>query len=209
MLAGVRRRSPFGEFPILGERASDTDPGRTWFTHRPRRCTTRSSARLEHLLSRGSPGSCSCPVARELLACAMCPVGGGTAAITPVQLEQPKPGEHARDHGALGAHYDIKPYVVDTDVDVHDPTQVEWRWHPFPADGIDRGSRSTGFEARPVHVDGVGRRGWTHCSRRGEGVHPHPEFPEDSWIWSNWASSALGLARPNRTAVELPCGTSQ
>jgi 2,5-furandicarboxylate decarboxylase 1 len=29
--------------------------------------------------------------------------------------------------GALGTHYDIKHVtVVDTDVDVHDPTEVEW-----------------------------------------------------------------------------------
>jgi 2,5-furandicarboxylate decarboxylase 1 len=56
------------------------------------------------------------------------PRGGTCRYHLYVQVEDPAPGEAKNVIlGALGTHYDIKHVtVVDTDVDVHDPTEVEW-----------------------------------------------------------------------------------
>ena len=69
---------------------------------------------------------------------------------------------------ALGAHYDIKQVtVVDEDVDVHDPQQVEWAVATrFQA---DRDLIVAGLGARPLHHHGGGR---AHAGRRpGRGRH--------------------------------------
>lgn len=79
-----------------------------------------------------------------------------------VQVERPAPGEAKNVLlGALGTHYDIKHVtVVDTDVDVHDPTEVEWAVATrFQADrDLVLVGGSQGSKLDPSTADGVGAK---------------------------------------------------
>jgi len=169
MLAGVREEEgPFGEFPqYYGERALRHVIQVDLVTHRTAPMYhTIVGGGLEHLLLGAVPREAS--FLSQLRASFSCvrdvhlSVGGTCRYHLAVQLEQPKPGE-ARNviMAALGAHYDIKHVtVVDTDVDVHDPTQVEWAVATrFQADRdliVVPGAQ--GSKLDPSTVDGVGAK---------------------------------------------------
>ncbi|WP_030484471.1 UbiD family decarboxylase [Nocardioides aequoreus] len=135
LLADVREEEgPFGEFPqYYGERAQRHVIQLDAITHRedPLYHTIVGGGR-EHLLLGGIPREASFlshlrlsfPCVRDL----HLSQGGTRRYHLYVQVADPQAGE-AKNVGlaALGTHYDIKHVtVVDTDVDVHNPTEVEW-----------------------------------------------------------------------------------
>lgn len=135
LLAGEREpEGPFGEFPqYYGERAERHVIEVDAVTHRrsPIYHTIVGGA-LEHLLLGGIPREASFlgqlrrsfPCVRDLHLSR----GGTCRYHLYVQVDKPKPGE-ARNviMGAFATHYDIKHVtVVDADVNVHDPVEVEW-----------------------------------------------------------------------------------
>ena len=135
LLARVREpEGPFGEFPqYYGERAERHVIEVDAVTHRDSPIYhTIVGGGLEHLLLGGIPREASFlshlrrsfPCVRDV----HLPRGGTCRYHLYVQVEDPAPGEAKNVIlGALGTHYDIKHVtVVDTDVDVHDPTEVEW-----------------------------------------------------------------------------------
>jgi 2,5-furandicarboxylate decarboxylase 1 len=135
LLAEVREpEGPFGEFPqYYGERAERHVIEIDAITHRESPLYhTIVGGGLEHLLLGGIPREASFlshlrrsfPSVRDV----HLPRGGTCRYHLYVQVENPAPGEAKNVIlGALGTHYDIKHVtVVDTDVDVHDPTEVEW-----------------------------------------------------------------------------------
>lgn len=135
LLAGVREpEGPFGEFPqYYGERAERHVVEIDAVTHREAPIYhTIVGGGLEHLLLGGIPREASFlaglrrsfPCVRDVHLSR----GGTCRYHLYVQVERPAPGEAKNVVlGALGLHYDIKHVtVVDTDVDVHDPTEVEW-----------------------------------------------------------------------------------
>lgn len=79
-----------------------------------------------------------------------------------VQIDQRSPGEAKNViMGALGTHYDIKHVtVVDTDVDVHDPAEVEWAVATrFQADrDLIVVTGSQGSKLDPSTADGLGAK---------------------------------------------------
>jgi len=135
LLAGAREpEGPFGEFPqYYGERAQRHVVQVDAVTHRqdPIYHTIVGGA-LEHLLLGGIPREASFlshlrrsfPCVRDV----HLPRGGTCRYHLYVQVEDPAPGEAKNIIlGALGMHYDVKHVtVVDTDVEVHDPAEVEW-----------------------------------------------------------------------------------
>ena len=135
LLAGVREpEGPFGEFPqYYGERAKRHVLAVDAVTHRASPIYhTIVGGGLEHLLLGGIPREASFlhhlqrsfPCVRDVHLSR----GGTCRYHLYVQVADPEPGEAKNVVlGALGTHYDIKHVtVVDTDVDVHDPTEVEW-----------------------------------------------------------------------------------
>lgn len=135
LLARVREpEGPFGEFPqYYGERAERHVIELDALTHRENPIYhTIVGGALEHLLLGGIPREASFlsylrrsfPCVRDLHLSR----GGTCRYHLYVQVKDPKPGEAKNVIlGAFAAHYDIKQVtVVDTDVDVHDPTEVEW-----------------------------------------------------------------------------------
>lgn len=135
LLARVREpEGPFGEFPqYYGERAERHVIELDALTHREQPIYhTIVGGGLEHLLLGGIPREASFlshlrrsfPCVRDLHLSR----GGTCRYHLYIQVESPKPGEAKNIIlGAFAAHYDIKQVtVVDTDVDVHDPTEVEW-----------------------------------------------------------------------------------
>lgn len=169
LLARVREpEGPFGEFPqYYGERAErhviEIDA-----------LTTRESplfhtivgGGLEHLLLGGIPREASFLASlRRSFPCVRdvhLSRGGTCRYHLYVQVERPAPGEAKNVVlGALGTHYDIKHVtVVDTDVDVHDPTEVEWAVATrFQADrDLVVVAGSQGSKLDPSTEDGVGAK---------------------------------------------------
>jgi 2,5-furandicarboxylate decarboxylase 1 len=135
LLARARApEGPFGEFPqYYGERAErhvlEID---ALATREAPIYHTIVGGGLEHLLLGGIPREASFlaglrrsfPGVRDVHLSR----GGTCRYHLYVQLEQRSPGEAKNViMAALGTHYDIKHVtVVDADVDVHDPTEVEW-----------------------------------------------------------------------------------
>ncbi|GAA0948323.1 UbiD family decarboxylase [Pseudonocardia zijingensis] len=135
LLASVREpEGPFGEFPqYYGERAERHVIEIDALTHREEPIYhTIVGGGLEHLLLGGIPREASFLAAlRRSFPCVRdvhLSRGGTCRYHLYVQVDHPAPGEAKNVIlGALGTHYDIKHVtVVDTDVDVHDPTEVEW-----------------------------------------------------------------------------------
>jgi 2,5-furandicarboxylate decarboxylase 1 len=135
LLATTREpEGPFGEFPqYYGERAERHVIEIDAVTSREAPLFhTIVGGGLEHLLLGGIPREASFlnhlrrsfPCVRDV----HLPRGGTCRYHLYVQVEDPAPGEAKNVIlGALGTHYDIKHVtVVDSDVDVHDPTEVEW-----------------------------------------------------------------------------------
>lgn len=135
LLSRVREpEGPFGEFPqYYGERTERHVIEVDALTHREAPIYhTIVGGGLEHLLLGGIPREASFlsqlrrsfPCVRDVHLSR----GGTCRYHLYVQVENPKPGEAKNVIlGAFGIHYDIKHVtVVDTDVDVHDPTEVEW-----------------------------------------------------------------------------------
>lgn len=135
LLANVREpEGPFGEFPqYYGERANRHVIEVDALTHRESPIYhTIVGGSLEHLLLGGIPREASFlshlqrsfPCVRDVHLSR----GGTCRYHLYVQVANPSTGEAKNVIlGALGTHYDIKHVtVVDTDVDVHNPTQVEW-----------------------------------------------------------------------------------
>lgn len=135
LLVGVREpEGPFGEFPqYYGERGSRHVIEVDALTHRESPIYhTIVGGGLEHLLLGGIPREASfLSHLRRSFPCVKdvhLSRGGSCRYHLYVQVEKPAPGEAKNVIlGALGTHYDIKHViVVDVDVDVHDPTEVEW-----------------------------------------------------------------------------------
>ena len=176
LLAKVREpEGPFGEFPqYYGERAERHVIEIDALTHRESPIYhTIVGGGLEHLLLGGIPREASFlsalrrsfPCVRDLHLSR----GGTCRYHLYVQVERPAPGEAKNVIlGALGTHYDIKHVtVVDTDVDVHDPTEVEWAVATrFQADrDLVVVDGQPGLQARPVHGRGGRAPRWASTPR--------------------------------------------
>lgn len=135
LLSGVREpEGPFGEFPqYYGERAERHVIDIDAVTHRESPLYhTIVGGGLEHLLLGAIPREASFlahlrrtfPCVRDVHLSR----GGTCRYHLYVQVESPAPGEAKNVIvGALATHYDVKHVtVVDTDVDLHDPAEVEW-----------------------------------------------------------------------------------
>ena len=159
---------PFGEFPqYYGERDNRHVMQVDAVTHRTRPIFhTIVGGGLEHLLLGGIPREAtllshlqrSFPSVRDVHLAR----GGVCRYHLYVQMKQRSEGEAKNVIlGAFGGHYDLKQViVVDEDVDVHDPTEVEWAVATrFQADrdlivvGNAQGSRLD-----PSARDGVGTK---------------------------------------------------
>jgi len=135
LLARVREpEGPFGEFPqYYGQRAERHVIELNTVTHRrdPLYHTIVGGGR-EHLLLGAIPreGSFLSELRRNFpcVTGVHLPVGGTCRYHLYVQVDRPAPGEVKNVIlAALSVHYDIKHVtVVDTDVDVQDPGEVEW-----------------------------------------------------------------------------------
>jgi 2,5-furandicarboxylate decarboxylase 1 len=169
LLARVREpEGPFGEFPqYYGQRAERHVVEIDALTSRESPIFhTIVGGGLEHLLLGGIPREASFlaglrrsfPCVRDVHLSR----GGTCRYHLYVQVERPAPGEAKNVIlGALGTHYDIKHVtVVDTDVDVHDPTEVEWAVATrFQADrDLVVVSGSQGSKLDPSTAEGVGAK---------------------------------------------------
>ncbi len=169
LLAQVREpEGPFGEFPqYYGERAQRHVIEVDTLTHRESPIYhTIVGGGLEHLLLGGIPREASFltslrrsfPSVRDVHLSR----GGTCRYHLYVQIEQRSPGEAKNViMAALGTHYDIKHVtVVDTDVDVHNPTEVEWAVATrFQADrDLVVVAGSQGSKLDPSTADGVGSK---------------------------------------------------
>lgn len=135
LLANIREpEGPFGEFPqYYGERAERHVIEVDALTHRKSPIYhTIVGGSLEHLLLGGIPREASfLSHLRRSFPCVKdvhLSRGGTCRYHLSVQVDGPKAGEAKNVIlGALGMHYDVKHVtVVDTDVDVHNPAEVEW-----------------------------------------------------------------------------------
>lgn len=169
LLAGAREpEGPFGEFPqYYGQRAERHVIEVDVLTHRQAPIYhTIVGGGLEHLLLGGIPREASFlsglrrsfPCVRDVHLSR----GGTCRYHLYVQIDQGSAGEAKNViMGALGTHYDIKHVtVVDTDVDVHDPAEVEWAVATrFQADRdlvVVPGSQ--GSKLDPSTADGLGAK---------------------------------------------------
>jgi 2,5-furandicarboxylate decarboxylase 1 len=175
LLARVREpEGPFGEFPqYYGERAERHVVEIDAVTSRESPIYhTIVGGGLEHLLLGGIPREASFlaslrrafPGVRDVHLSR----GGTCRYHLAVQIEQRSPGEAKNVIlAALGTHYDIKHVVVvDTDVDVHDPTEVEWAVATrFQADrDLVTVTGSQGSKLDPSTTGGVGSKlGFDAC----------------------------------------------
>lgn len=135
ILAGRREpEGPFGEFPqYYGERADQHVIQIDAVTHRRRPIFhTIVGGANEHLLLGGIPREATLLASLQRAFPGVRDVhlsrGGVCRYHLYVQFDKRQEGEAKNViMAALGAHYDIKHvYVVDCDVDVHDPAEVEW-----------------------------------------------------------------------------------
>ena len=135
VLPGVRElEGPFGEFPKYyspQEKREVIAIDRITHRHRPIYHTIVPAA-MEHLLLGGIPREATLlvPLKRSfpnVLDVHLAP-GGVCRYHLYVQMRKTREGEPKNVIlGAFGGHYDLKQViVVDEDVDVHDPEQVEW-----------------------------------------------------------------------------------
>lgn len=169
LLADAREEEgPFGEFPqYYGERARRHVIAVDAVTHRHAPLFhTIVGGGTEHLLLGGIPREASFlshlrrsfPCVRDV----HLSLGGVCRYHLYVQVDRPAPGEAKNVVlGALATHYDVKHVtVVDTDVDVHDPTEVEWAVATrFQADrDLVSVSRTQGSKLDPSTDDGVGAK---------------------------------------------------
>ncbi|MPV35484.1 UbiD family decarboxylase [Georgenia subflava] len=159
---------PFGEFPqYYGERAERHVIEVDRVTHRSDPIYhTIVGGGLEHLLLGGIPREASFlshlrrsfPCVRDV----HLSQGGVCRYHLYVQVDSPRPGEAKNVIlGALATHYDIKHVtVVDTDVDVHDPREVEWAVATrFQADrDLVLVGATQGSKLDPSTADGVGAK---------------------------------------------------
>ena len=134
LLRAREPEGPFGEFPqYYGERANRHVLQVDAITHRQDPLFhTIVGGGLEHLLLGGIPREAtllshlrrSFPSVRDVHLAR----GGVCRYHLYVQIDQRSEGEAKNVIlGAFGGHYDIKQViVVDPDVDIHDPTEVEW-----------------------------------------------------------------------------------
>jgi 2,5-furandicarboxylate decarboxylase 1 len=168
LLRAREPEGPFGEFPqYYGERADRHVMQVDAMTHRARPVFhTIVGGGLEHLLLGGIPREAtllshlqrSFPSVRDVHLAR----GGVCRYHLYVQMNQRSEGEAKNIIlGAFGGHYDLKQViVVDEDVNIHDPTEVEWAVATrFQADrdlivvGHTQGSRLD-----PSTRDGVGAK---------------------------------------------------
>lgn len=135
ILAKVREpEGPFGEFPqYYGERGQRHVIEIDAVTHREQPIYhTIVGGGLEHLLLGGIPREASfLSHLQRSFSCVRdvhLSLGGTCRYHLYIQLNKPFPGEAKNVIlAALGTHYDIKHVtVVDLDVDVHNPNEVEW-----------------------------------------------------------------------------------
>ena len=135
VLPGVRElEGPFGEFPKYyspQEKREVIAIDRITHRHRPIYHTIVPAA-MEHLLLGGIPREATLLVHLKrsfpnVLDVHLAP-GGVCRYHLYVQMRKTREGEPKNVIlGAFGGHYDLKQViVVDEDVDVHDPEQVEW-----------------------------------------------------------------------------------
>lgn len=169
LLARARElEGPFGEFPqYYGERAERHVIEVDAVTHRFKPIFhTIVGGGLEHLLLGGIPREASMlgylrrsfPCVRDVHLSR----GGVCRYHLYVQIDKRSEGEAKNVIlGALGGHYDIKHVtVVDLDVDIHDPTEVEWAIATrFQADrDLVLIHESQGSKLDPSTRDGVGSK---------------------------------------------------
>ncbi|MGC5615383.1 UbiD family decarboxylase [Georgenia sp. Z1491] len=169
LLANRREpEGPFGEFPqYYGERAERHVIEVDRVTHRKDPLFhTIVGGGLEHLLLGGIPREASfLSHLRRTFPCVKdvhLSLGGVARYHLYVQVDQAQPGEAKNVIlGALATHYDIKHVtVVDTDVDVHDPREVEWAVATrFQADrDLVVVGPSQGSKLDPSTTEGVGAK---------------------------------------------------
>lgn len=169
ILLGAREpEGPFGEFPqYYGERADRHVLHVDAITHRDRPVFhTIVGGGLEHLLLGGIPREAtllshlqrSFPSVRDVHLAR----GGVCRYHLYVQMKQRSEGEAKNVIlGAFGGHYDLKQViVVDEDVDIHDPTEVEWAVATrFQADrDLIVIAHAQGSRLDPSTRDGVGAK---------------------------------------------------
>ncbi|MCQ4313581.1 UbiD family decarboxylase [Pseudomonas stutzeri] len=169
LLANAREEEgPFGEFPqYYGERAERHVIEVDAVTHRDSPMFhTIVGGGLEHLLLGGIPREAtmlahlrrSFPSVRDVHLAR----GGVCRYHLYVQIDKRSEGEAKNVIlGALGGHYDIKHVVVvDTDVDIHNPTEVEWAVATrFQADrDLVLIHESQGSKLDPSTRDGIGSK---------------------------------------------------
>lgn len=169
LLRNVREpEGPFGEFPqYYGERAMRHVIEVTAVTHRHQPLFhTIVGGSMEHLLLGGIPREASFlshlrrsfPSVRDVHLSR----GGTCRYHLAVQIDKRSEGEAKNVIlSALAIHYDVKHVtVVDTDVDVHDPTEVEWAVATrFQADrDLVVVAGTQGSKLDPSTEDGVGAK---------------------------------------------------
>lgn len=169
LLAEARApEGPFGEFPqYYGERADRHVVAVDRVTHRRAPIFhTIVGGGLEHLMLGGIPREASLlatlrrsfPSVRDLHLSR----GGACRYVMYVKIRKGSEGEGKNVLlGALASHYDVKQaIVVDEDVDVHDPTDVEWALATrFQADrDLVVVSGAQGSKLDPSTADGVGAK---------------------------------------------------
>ncbi|MCW2676465.1 MAG: 3-octaprenyl-4-hydroxybenzoate carboxy-lyase [Modestobacter sp.] len=169
LLRNVREpEGPFGEFPqYYGERALRHVIQVSAVTHRDLPLFhTIVGGSMEHLLLGGIPREASFlshlrrtfPSVRDVHLSR----GGTCRYHLAVQIDKRSEGEAKNVIlGALAVHYDVKHVtVVDTDVDVHDPTEVEWAVATrFQADrDLVVVAGTQGSKLDPSTEDGVGAK---------------------------------------------------
>ncbi|SDL41577.1 2,5-furandicarboxylate decarboxylase 1 [Modicisalibacter muralis] len=169
LLCRIRElEGPFGEFPqYYGERAERHVIEVDAVTHRRNPLYhTIVGGGLEHLLLGGIPREAtllahlkrSFPSVRDV----HLSKGGVCRYHLYVQIDKRSEGEAKNIIlGALAGHYDVKHVtVVDCDVDVHDPAEVEWALATrFQADrDLLLVSESQGSKLDPSTRDGVGAK---------------------------------------------------
>src|SRR5262245_1977556 len=166
--ARARPEGPFGEFPqYYGERAERHVIEIDTVTHRRNPIFhTVGGGGLEHLLLGGIPREAtllahlkrSFPCVRDVHLSR----GGACRYNLHVQIRKSHDGEAKNVIcGAFGGHYDIKQViVVDEDVNIHDPNEVEWA--VTTRSQADRDlvivSHAQGSRLDPSTRDGVGAK---------------------------------------------------
>lgn len=134
LLSAREPEGPFGEFPqYYGERTNQHVIAIDAVTHRRNPLYhTILGGGLEHLMLGGIPREATLLTHLQRVFTSVKDVhlspGGVCRYHLYVQIDKKSDGEGKNVLlAALGAHYDIKhAVVVDTDVDIHDPAQVEW-----------------------------------------------------------------------------------